>query len=425
MNEYDSEIIRSILIANDYEFTQSESEADVVIFNTCSVRENAHEKMYGRLGEVKHVKAANKKVVVGLLGCMAQNLRGNLKTQEKLVDIFAGPDSYKHLPDMIQSVLETGQKTYNFSLSEYEDYSDVYPRRIPGINAWLAVMRGCDNFCTFCVVPYTRGRERSRSPQSVISEVEKLAEEGFKQVTLLGQNVNSYRFDNKDFADLMLMVSEVDGIERIRFTSPHPKDFPEKLLRGMAENPNICKHVHLPLQSGNNRILDLMGRNYTRKDYLRLVENIRKTIPEAALTTDIVVGFSSETEDEFEDSYQVMKDVQFDSAFIFKYSERKNTIAVRKYPDDVPPDKKTARIVRLNELQKNNSLLKNKEAIGKTYQVLVESTSKKKPDEWMGRTDSNKIVIFQKGQFKAGDLIQVKINKVSANTLFGTVIKNN
>ncbi|NIR50792.1 tRNA (N6-isopentenyl adenosine(37)-C2)-methylthiotransferase MiaB [candidate division KSB1 bacterium] len=419
MNEYDTELIRSILKANNYEFTDSQQNADVVFLNTCAIRENAHSKIYGRLGEIKHLKERNRNVVVGLLGCMSQNLRGNLKRQEELVDIFAGPDSYKRLPAMIESVLTKGGKKYDFALSEFEDYGDVYPQRVPGVNAWIAVMRGCDNFCTFCVVPYTRGRERSRSPENVVAEVQRLAEERFKQVTLLGQNVNSYRADGYDFADLMMMVSEVDGIERIRFTSPHPKDFPDKFLEVMADNPKICNHIHLPLQAGNNRILEQMARTYTKQSFLQLVDKIRDKIPNVALTTDVIVGFSSETDADFEDTFEVMETVEFDLAFIFKYSERENTIADRKFSDDVPPHKKTERIVRLNELQKRISLRKNQAVIGQSFEVLVEGPSKKNPNEWMGRTDGNKIVIFERGPFKAGDIIETEIVDATANTLFG------
>ncbi len=419
MNEYDTELIRSILKSHNYEFTDTQAEADILFMNTCAIRENAHSKIYARLGDITHLKQKNKKLVVGLLGCMSQNLRGNLDRNEDLVDIFAGPDSYKRLPSMIQSVLEKGQKEYDFKLSEFENYSDVYPQRVAGVNAWIAVMRGCDNFCTFCVVPYTRGRERSRSPESVVAETEKLAAEGFKQVTLLGQNVNSYRHNGSDFADLMNLVSEVDGIERIRFISPHPKDFPEKFLKVMIENPKICNHIHLPLQSGNDRVLEMMARTYTQKEFLDLVEKIRETIPEVVLTTDIIVGFSTESDADFEDTYQVMKEVEFDSAFIFKYSERKNTIAYKQHPDDVSADQKTERIVRVNELQKSISFKKNQAAIGKRFEVLVEGPSKKNPDEWMGRTEANKTVIFANGAFSAGDLIEVELYNATANTLFG------
>jgi tRNA-2-methylthio-N6-dimethylallyladenosine synthase len=422
MNEYDTELIRSIMKANQYEFTDSEQEADIIFLNTCAIRENAHDKIYGRLGELSHLKSNNKKLVVGLLGCMSQNLRGNLKAQEKLVDIFAGPDSYKRLPKMIDAIREGSGKQYDFALSEFEDYSDVYPARVPGVNAWIAVMRGCDNFCTFCVVPYTRGRERSRSPENVVGEVERLADEGFKQVTLLGQNVNSYRYENYDFADLMQMVSEVDGIERIRFTSPHPKDFPDRFLEVMAANPKICKHIHLPLQSGNDRILDLMARTYTKQQFLDLVKKIRDTVPEVKLSTDVIVGFCSESDEEFEDTLDVMRRVEFDSAFMFKYSQRENTIASRKLVDDVSDEKKTERIVRLNELQKEISLKRNEAEIGRTHEVLVEGPSKRGSDIWMGRTDGNKIVVFEKGNFNAGDLIDVTIQRATANTLFGQVV---
>ncbi len=420
MNEYDTELIRSILKAtHQYEFTNKESEADVVFLNTCAIRENAHAKIYGRLGEIKHLREKNKNVIVGLLGCMSQNLRGNLQRSENMIDIFAGPDSYKRLPSMIDSVLNNGKKEYDFNLSEFEDYSDVYPERVPGVNAWIAVMRGCDNFCTFCVVPYTRGRERSRKPESVVRETEKLVSDGFKQVTLLGQNVNSFRHNGVDFADLMQQVADVDGIHRVRFTSPHPKDFPEKFLKVMAENPKICNHIHLPLQSGNSRILEMMARTYTQKEFLDLVDKIRETIPDIALTTDIIVGFASESDADFEDTCQVMKEVEFDSAFIFKYSERKNTIAYKKHPDDVSAEKKTERIVRLNELQKSISFKKNKAIIGKRFEVLVEGPSKKNPAEWMGRIEANKTVIFANGAFSAGDLIEVELYNATANTLFG------
>lgn len=418
MNEYDSELVRSILKANDYEFTDSETEAEVVFLNTCAIRENAHEKIYGRLGELKRLKNGGK-VVVGLLGCMSQNLRGNLDRSENVVDIFAGPDSYKRLPEMIDSVLENGKKEYDFNLSEFEDYSDVYPQRVPGINAWLAVMRGCDNFCSFCVVPYTRGRERSRTVKSVVEETRRLVDDGFKQVSLLGQNVNSYQTDGADFADLMVAVAEVDGIKRVRFTSPHPKDFPDKFLQVMAENPKICNHIHLPLQAGNDRVLELMDRTYTKKSFLKLAEKIKKTIPGVALSTDIIVGFSTETDAEFEDTVQVMEEVEFDFAYMFKYSQRKNTIAYRKYADDVPEEVKKERIVRMNELQRNIALKKSLADVGKTFEVLVEGEGKR-VNQYMGRTDGNKIAVFAAGDYVKGDLIKVEVTEATANTLFAT-----
>ncbi len=424
MNEYDSELVKSVLCNSGYELTPNEADADVIFLNTCAIRENAHGKIYARLGDLKHLKRDDKGVVVGLLGCMAQNLRGALDRSDEVVDIYAGPDSYKRLPAMIDSVRQNGHKAYDFSLSEFEDYSDVYPRRIPGVNAWIAVMRGCDNFCTFCVVPYTRGRERSRTIESVVAESQKLVKEGFKQVTLLGQNVNSYCSNGSDFADLMQAVAAVDGIERIRFTSPHPKDFPDKFLQVMAENPKICNHIHLPLQAGGDRILEMMARTYTRKSFLDLVDKIRRTIPTVALTTDVIVGFPTETDEEFEETFDVMQQVVFDSAFTFKYSERQNTIAHRKYRDDVSEERKTERIVRLVELQKKHSLRRNQAEVGGMAEILVEGPSRRDPDQWMGRTDGNKIVVFDHGLVpcKRGDLLTVRLENATANTLFGTPV---
>ncbi len=419
MNEYDTELVKSILKSNEYEFTQNEADADVILMNTCAIREGAHTKMYARLGDLKRFRQENKKLVVGLLGCMAQNLRGDLERSENIVDIYAGPDSYKRLPEMIESVRAGSKKEYDFSLSEFEDYSDVYPERVPGVKGWIAVMRGCDNFCTFCVVPYTRGRERSRTLESVVGEAEKLAADGFKQVTLLGQNVNSYKSNGTDFADLMVGVAGVDGIERVRFTSPHPKDFPDKFLQVMAENPKICSHIHLPLQAGNDRVLEIMSRSYTKHDFLRLVDKIRNTVPGVKLSTDVIVGFPTETDEEFEDTLDVLRQVEFDSAFMFKYSQRKDTIAYRKYADDVCDDKKTERIVKVNELQKVHSLNRNQAEIRAELAVLIEGPSKRTDEQWMGRTDGNKVVVLDKGDFQKGDMVCVEITGATANTLFG------
>jgi tRNA-2-methylthio-N6-dimethylallyladenosine synthase len=423
MNEYDSELVTAILKEDNYEITSIEADADIILFNTCAIRENAHEKIYGRLGEVKHLKRKKQALVIGLLGCMAQNLRGQLNRNDNIIDIFAGPDSYKRLPAMIEAVYGNRKdKQYDFSLSEFEDYSDVYPKRVPGINAWIAVMRGCDNFCSFCVVPYTRGRERSRTIASVVGEAEMLASEGFRQITLLGQNVNSYRSETSDFADLMVAVAGVAGIERVRFTSPHPKDFPDKLLAVMADNAKICSHIHLPLQSGSDRILQSMNRTYSRREFLHLAAKIRDLIPDVCLTTDIIAGFSSESHADFIATCEVMDAVQFDAAYIFKYSERQNTIAYRRLPDDVPAEVKTERIVRLFELQKKHSMLRNNNALGKTYKVLVEGRSKKTAMEWMGRNDGNKVVVFPKNDCSPGDLIDVKVERCTANALLGHVV---
>ena len=360
---------------------------------------------------------------------MATNLRQELLEDRKLkIDFIAGPDSYKRLPGLIKealadhgpSAIDQSRKAYDLTLSEFETYSDVYPQREAGVNAWIAVMRGCNNFCTFCVVPYTRGRERSRSVDNVVAEAVRLAADGFKQVTLLGQNVNSYFSEGKDFADLIEAVSRVKGIERIRFTSPHPKDFPEKLLNVVAENPRVCKHIHLPLQSGSDRILDLMNRTYTRAEYLALAGRMRKLIPGLALSTDVIVGFSSETDEDFENTIKVMAEVEFDAAFTFKYSERKGTIAERKHPDDVPDAVKTERITRLVDLQRKNTEAKNRLHIGRTRTVLIEAVSTPKSTDFcQGRTDDNKIVIIPQTGLTLGQMPQVTITDAGVSVLKG------
>ena len=423
MNEYDSELVKSILKKENYEFTDSSKDADVVLLNTCSIRENANRKIYNRISQIQHEKNCNG-VKIGILGCMATNFRKDLLENPKLpIDFVAGPDSYKRLSQLIEKV-DTGEKGFDVTLSEFETYSDVYPTRDDGINAWIAVMRGCDNFCTFCVVPYTRGRERSRSPENVIAEVKRLVSEGFKQVTLLGQNVNSYKYEGKDFAYLLECISEVNGIERIRFTSPHPKDFPLNLLKVIVENPKVCKHIHLPIQSGNDRILNLMNRTYTQTEYLTLVDKIRGMYPEMVLTTDFIVGFPTETNEDFEETYRIMEDVEYDSAFIFKYSERPQTMAKRKYSDDVSEQKKTERIVKLNELQNRISYKKNLSHIGQVHDVLIEQEKTKKSDhDYQGRDDGNKIVIIPKGPYQKGQIVKVKIMEATPHVLKGIVLQ--
>src|SRR2546426_4714584 len=369
MNEYDTELVRSLLKARGYGFTDSADTADVVLLNTCAIRENAHSKVYGHLGLLKPLKE-ERGLVIGVLGCMAQNLKQDLLAGDSLIDVLVGPDSYRALPDLLERAA-AGRKGLAVDLSEYETYADIVPDRIEGVTAWIAVMRGCDNFCTFCVVPYTRGRERSRDLMGIVREAEALAASGCKQVTLLGQNVNSYRDGSHDFADLLLAVADIQGIERVRFTSPHPKDFPDKLLEAVAGHPRICKHIHLPLQAGNDRILELVARTYTRAEYLALVNRIRGLCPGIALSTDVIAGFCSETEDEFRETYDVLQAVEYHSAYIFKYSERKNTIAARKFADDVPDAIKTERVARLVELQRGISLKKNRALIGQVVEVLV------------------------------------------------------
>ncbi len=419
MNEYDSEIIRTVLRDNKYEILDQIDGAEVVLLNTCAIRENAHQKIFHRLNHLRALKKKGSVKVIGVLGCMAQSLRKDLAEFSPVVDVVAGPDSYKRLPSLLNSARETGSKGFDFSLSEWETYSDISPKREVGTNAWIAIMRGCDNFCTFCVVPYTRGRERSRSPESIVSETERVVSEGFRQVTLLGQNVNSYKYEDYDFADLMKMVGDVPGLRRVRFTSPHPKDFPRKLLHLIADHPKLCKQIHMPLQAGSDTVLERMNRTYTKQEFYDLVDDIRDILPGVSLTTDIICGFSGESDKDFEDTVEVVERVRFDSAFIFKYSERKNTIASRKHPDDVPEEKKTERTVRLNDIQRRISLERNEEEIGKTFEVMIEQPSKKNPDEWMGRNDQNKGVVFHAPQYKIGDIVRVKITKAGTNTLIG------
>ncbi len=420
MNEYDTEIVKAILKKEGYGFTDQPEQAQVLLLNTCSVRENAHSKVHQRIHVLKYFKKKTDRKILGVLGCMAQNLKKELFEEKIGVDLVAGPDSYKKLPEMLRSIEETHAEAFALSLSEYETYSDIFPEHAEGVNAWIAVMRGCDNFCTFCVVPYTRGRERSREPQNVVEEARRLAEKGFKQITLLGQNVNSYRFEDKDFADLIEEVSKVEGIKRIRFTSPHPKDFPAKLIEVVANNPKACKHIHLPLQAGNDRVLELMNRTYTQQEFIDLAKHMRQVIPGLVLTTDVIVGFPTETEAEFQDTLKVMREVAFDAAFMFKYSERQHTIASRKYPDDVSEADKTSRITRLVDLQREISLEQNKKHIGQIHEVMVDGRGKK-PGQLLGRNDGNKIVVFPDNGASNGDLIPVRIEEVTANTLIGTV----
>lgn len=432
MNEYDSELIRSILDHAGFVCAADEDSADVILLNTCSVRESAVRKIYGKVHEIHH-KRNGRPVKIGILGCMATSQKEELLNNRRLdIDFIAGPDSYRRLPEIIENSISLSQKAMDISLSKKETYSGVNPKRESSVNAWIAIMRGCDNFCSFCVVPYARGRERSRTPQEILDEIEQAAVKGFKQVTLLGQNVNSYKRDysdsEKDYADsekdytdfvgLLEKITQIQGIERIRFLAPHPKDFPERLLVLIAGNPKICKHIHLPLQSGNGRILGLMNRGYAREDYLALVHKMRKAIPGVALTTDIIVGFPTETDEEFQDTYGLMKDVEFDSAFIFKYSPRKGTAAAKKFPDDVSEVQKTKRIVSLNHLQNRISFKINQSYVGRVEKVLIEQQgTPRSKSQIQGRTDSNKIVILPSGKHCLGDLVDVKITDATVHVL--------
>ena len=425
MNESDSELVRSMLKREGFAFTEDRERADVVLVNTCAIRENAHKKIYAHLSELKVLKK-QRPLVVGVLGCMAQNLKSELAEKEPLIDVLAGPDAYRQLPSLLTTVLESqeqglSQKGFALDLSEYETYEGIMPDRDGGINAWITVMRGCDNFCSFCVVPYTRGRERSRDPESILLEARDAAARGFRQITLLGQNVNSYRDGEWDFARLIQAVADTPGIDRVRFTSPHPKDFPPALIEAIATHPNICKHIHLPLQAGSDRILELMGRTYTGAEYLALADRIRSRIPDIILTTDIICGFCSESDEDFRATYRLVEQIQLDSAYIFKYSERKHTIAARKYADDIPDRVKGLRVAELNELQRSITLERNRRFIGKDMEILVEGDATRSSAQGMGKTDGNITVVWKKdsSDLTPGTITTKHIVDASAATLYG------
>jgi tRNA-2-methylthio-N6-dimethylallyladenosine synthase len=420
MNVADSEVVTSIMSTAGYVQTPVLDKAEVIFVNTCAVRENAEARVYGRLGDFKHLKKANPGVIVGVLGCMAERLRKDLMESESFVDLVVGPDEYRSLPKLVESAA-AGEKGIAVRLSRVENYDDIIPFRADGISAWISVMRGCDKFCTFCVVPFTRGRERSRSKASIVREVEDLAKRGFKEVTLLGQNVNSYLDQSSDFADLLTAVAHVDRSVRIRFTTSHPQDMSEKLIGVIAENPNVCNHVHLPVQSGSDRVLGLMNRTYSAEHYLRLVARIKRTIPGVSLSTDIIAGFPSETAEDHRNTIELLKEVGYDGAFTFKYSPRENTKAWNM-ADDVPEEVKVERLNEIIDVQRGISFQKNQEMIGSTVEVLVEGESRKSASEYCGRTETNKMVVFPKNGYRVGDYIHVRVERANSATLFGVYL---
>ncbi len=423
MNVADTEIVLGILKNQGYDVTDNPENADVILLNTCSIRDNAEQRIYGRLGNLKTLKAHKPGLVLGILGCMAERLRQDLIEEKKVVDLVVGPDEYRRLPEYID-VAFNGDKGIGVKLSRTETYDDIEPHREDGLSAWISVMRGCDKFCTFCVVPFTRGRERSRSLQSVVMELENLSQRGFKDVTLLGQNVNSYSDEGNDFADLLAAAARVDRSMRIRFTTSHPQDLSDKLLYTIAEHPNLCNYIHLPVQSGSNRILELMNRTYTVEHYLNLIEKAKKIIPGVSFSTDIISGFPTETWEDHLSTIDVMKQVRYDGAYMFKYSPREGTKAF-KMNDDVSEETKTKRLQEIIDLQQQISFEKNQELIGKTDIVLVEGLSKKSSDFLSGRTDTNKVVIVPADdKIKIGDYIIVRINKATSGTLFGNYLSH-
>lgn len=426
MNVADTEIVLGVLKKQGYTAADNADNADVILLNTCSIRENAEQRIYGRLGNFKTLKTKRPEVIVGILGCMAERLRKDLIEEKKIVDLVVGPDEYRRLPEYID-VAFNGDKGIGVKLSRTETYDDIEPHREDGLAAWISVMRGCDKFCTFCVVPFTRGRERSRSLESIVKEVESLSVRGFKEVTLLGQNVNSYRDENSlkggDFADLLAAVAKVDRSMRIRFTTSHPQDLSDKLLYTIAENSNLCNYIHLPVQSGSNRILELMNRTYTVEHYLDLIERAKRIITGVSFSTDIISGFPTETWEDHLATLDVMQKVRYDGAYMFKYSPREGTKAYRM-DDDVIEETKTKRLQEIIELQQSISYEKNQELIGKEEIVLVEGFSRKSDDFYAGRTDSNKVVIISSDKkIQPGMYANVVINKASHATLFGEILR--
>lgn len=438
MNFADSEVVASILVNDGYETTRNVDEADVVFINTCSIRENAEAKVRKRLTEFKSKKVTNPNLVIGILGCMAERLKKDLLEEEKLVDLIAGPDSYRDLPNLIEEV-GTGQKAVNVLLSRDETYADITPVRLDqgGVSAFVSITRGCDNMCSFCVVPFTRGRERSRDPKTIVEECKILFADGYREVTLLGQNVDSYRWNltskgeikseteaTTNFAQLLEMVALVSPELRIRFSTSHPKDMVDEVLHMMASYENICPYIHLPVQSGNTEVLERMNRGYSREWYLDRIAAIRRIMPDCAITTDIISGFCGETEEQHQETLSLMDEVIYDYAFMYKYSERPKTLAERRFEDDVPDDVKGRRLEEIINKQLKHSLILNERQIGSIHKVLIEGNSKRSTEDYCGRTGGNKMVIFPKSSVEKGSYVHVKIISCTSATLFGEIIEN-
>lgn len=437
MNFSDSEVVASILAKEGYATTRDADEADVILLNTCSIRENAETRVRTRLGALKQKKKDKPELIVGVLGCMAERLKKNLLDEEKLVDIVAGPDAYRDLPNLIEEV-GTGQKAVNVLLSRDETYADISPVRLDqgGVSAFVSITRGCDNMCSFCVVPFTRGRERSRDPKTILEECRDLVAQGYKEVTLLGQNVDSYRWNltakgeikdstnaTTNFAELLEMVACISPALRVRFSTSHPKDMTDDVLHVMAKYENICSNIHLPVQSGNTDVLARMNRGYSREWYIERIDSIRKIVPDCGISTDIISGFCGETEEEHQETLSLMEYVVYDFAYMYKYSERPKTLAERRFTDDIPEETKGRRLAEIVEKQRAHSLIHNQKQVGNTYTVLVEGYSKKSQAHMCGRNARNAMVVFPIGEFDKGDYVRVKIESCTSATLLGEVIE--
>ncbi len=430
MNLADSEVIASILADNGYVTQSEENNADVVFLNTCAIRENAEDKIWNRLTQLKALKRHKPDLIVGVLGCMAERLKAKLLEQEKMVDLVVGPDAYRDLPNLLERV-DDGQKAVNVLLSREETYAEISPIRLNsnGITSFISIMRGCNNMCSFCVVPFTRGRERSRDPHSIVREARELVEAGYKEVTLLGQNVDSYHWVSEDttesvnFAQLLEMVALVDPNLRVRFSTSHPKDITDEVLYTMNRHENICKYIHLPVQSGNSRILEKMNRTYTREWFLERVNRIREIMPDCGISSDIIAGFCSETEEEHQDTLSIIELSQFDFSYMYQYSERPGTLAARKYPDDISGEIKSRRLQEIIALQNSTSKAKNKLREGQIFKVLIEGDSKKSATDYRGRNDQNVMVIFPKdGVHRPGDYVNVLVEHSTTTSLIGRIV---
>ena len=423
MNAGDSEIVVSIMQDEGYVYTADISEADVILINTCSIRDNAEQRIWGRLNDMRRYRKARPSLVVGIIGCMAERLKEKL-IENGGVDVVAGPDSYRDLPRLVREA-ESGGKGINVMLSKEETYAEIAPVRLDknGVSAFIAIMRGCNNYCAYCVVPYTRGIERSRDPETIVAEAKSLFDNGYREVTLLGQNVNSYRFGEVGFPELMSRVAEISPLLRVRFATSHPKDMSDRLLEVMSRYDNICKAIHLPAQSGSSAVLERMNRKYTREWYLDRIAAIRRYMPDCAITTDLIAGFCGETEEDHLQTLSLMREVGYESAYMFKYSERPNTFSARHFTDDVPDEVKGRRLNEIIALQNELSVESNRRDVGKEFTILVEGESKRSPEQLCGRTSQNKMVVFDRGDHKAGDYVRVRITGSSSATLFGEEIK--